>query len=49
MPPLRDRIEDILLLSNLFIEENNRSIIKAFEVSVRKLRNYWPNITGQGM
>ena len=24
MPPLRDRPEDILLLSNLFIEENNR-------------------------
>ncbi len=28
MPPLRDRAEDILLLSNLFIEENNKNYNK---------------------
>ncbi len=47
MPPLRDRPEDILLLSNLFIEENNREhakSIKGFaDESKRLMTHYgWP-------
>ncbi len=47
MPPLRDRVEDILLLSNLFIEENNKEYnknIKGFSDEAKKLmaQYYWP-------
>jgi len=47
MPPLRDRPEDILLLSNLFIEENNKEYnknIKGFSEEARKLmiQYSWP-------
>src|SRR4030066_2361341 len=47
MPPLRDRLEDILLLSNLFIEENNREYnknIKGFSDEAKKLmaQYSWP-------
>jgi DNA-binding NtrC family response regulator len=47
MPPLRDRLEDILLLSNLFIEENNREYnknIKGFSEEAKKLMTHysWP-------
>jgi DNA-binding NtrC family response regulator len=47
MPPLRDRIEDILLLSNLFIEENNREhnkSIRGFSEEAKKLlaQYHWP-------
>ena len=47
MPPLRDRPEDILLLSNLFIEENNREYnknIRGFSEEAKKLlvQYSWP-------
>ena len=45
MPPLRDRPEDILLLSNLFIEENNREHaknIKGFTEEAKKLMMQYP-------
>ena len=47
MPPLRERIEDILLLSNLFIEENNREHnknIRGFSEESKKLLSqyHWP-------
>ena len=47
MPPLRDRLEDILLLSNLFIEENNKEFnknIKGFSDEAKKLmvQYSWP-------
>ena len=47
MPPLRDRVEDILLLSNLFIEENNREHnknIRNFSEEAKKLltQYHWP-------
>ena len=47
MPPLRDRVEDILLLSNLFIEENNKEYnknIKGFNEEAKKLmiQYSWP-------
>ena len=47
MPPLRDRLEDILLLSNLFIEENNKEYnknVKAFSEDSKKLmiQYSWP-------
>lgn len=47
MPPLRDRPEDILLLSNLFIEENNKEYnknIKGFSEEAKKLlvQYSWP-------
>jgi DNA-binding NtrC family response regulator len=47
MPPLRDRVEDILLLSNLFIEEYNREHgknIRGFSDDARKLvsQYHWP-------
>jgi two-component system response regulator AtoC len=47
MPPLRDRVEDILLLSNLFIEENNKEHgkdIKGFTEEAKRLltQYYWP-------
>jgi two-component system response regulator AtoC len=47
MPPLRERVEDILLLSNLFIEENNREHgknIKGFSEEAKKLmiQYHWP-------
>ena len=47
MPPLRDRVEDILLLSNLFIEENNKEYnknIKGFSEDSKKLmvQYSWP-------
>jgi DNA-binding NtrC family response regulator len=47
MPPLRDRVEDILLLSNLFIEENNKEHgknIKGFSEEAKKLmmQYHWP-------
>jgi transcriptional regulator with PAS, ATPase and Fis domain len=47
MPPLRDRIEDILLLSNLFIEEINKEYnknIKGFSEDAKKLmiQYSWP-------
>ena len=47
MPPLRDRVEDILLLSNLFIEEYNREHgknIKGFSDDAKKLvsQYHWP-------
>jgi two-component system response regulator AtoC len=47
MPPLRDRVEDILLLSHLFVEENNREhnkTIKGFTEEGRQLltQYHWP-------
>ena len=47
MPPLRERVEDILLLSNLFIEENNREHnknLRGFSEDARKLmaQYHWP-------
>ncbi len=47
MPPLRNRPEDILLLSNLFIEENNKEYgkkIKGLTEEARKLlvQYHWP-------
>jgi two-component system, NtrC family, response regulator AtoC len=47
MPPLRDRPEDILLLSSLFIEENNREHgknIKGFTEEAKRLMTqyHWP-------
>ena len=47
MPPLRDRPEDILILSNLFAEENNREhakAIKGFTEEARRLmlQYSWP-------
>jgi len=47
MPPLRDRLEDILLLSNLFIEINNKEYsknIKGFSEEGKKLliQYSWP-------
>jgi two-component system, NtrC family, response regulator AtoC len=47
MPPLRDRLEDILLLSNLFIEEINKEYnktIKGFSEEAKKLmiQYSWP-------
>jgi len=47
MPPLRDRLEDILLLSNLFIEENNKEYnknIRGFSEDSKKLmiQYSWP-------
>jgi DNA-binding NtrC family response regulator len=47
MPPLRERVEDILLLSNLFIEENNREHnknLRGFSEDARKLmaQYQWP-------
>jgi DNA-binding NtrC family response regulator len=47
MPPLRERVEDILLLSNLFIEENNREhnkSLRGFSEDARKLmaQYHWP-------
>jgi transcriptional regulator with PAS, ATPase and Fis domain len=47
MPPLRQRVEDISLLSNLFIEENNKGYnknIKGFSEEAKKLmmQYAWP-------
>jgi two-component system response regulator AtoC len=47
MPPLRERVEDILLLSNLFIGENNREHnkdLKGFSEEARNLMTqyHWP-------
>jgi transcriptional regulator with PAS, ATPase and Fis domain len=45
MPPLRDRLEDILLLSNLFIEENNKEYkknIRGFSEEAKKLMIQYP-------
>ena len=47
MPPLRERPEDILLLSNLFIEENNREHgkeVKGFTSEARQFMTqyHWP-------
>jgi transcriptional regulator with PAS, ATPase and Fis domain len=47
MPPLRDRPEDILLLSDLFVEENNREHaknIKGFTEEAKRLMTqyHWP-------
>ena len=47
MPPLRERPEDVLVLSNLFIEENNREHgknVKAFSPEAKKLMSQygWP-------
>jgi two-component system response regulator AtoC len=47
MPPLRERVEDILLLSNLFIEENNREHnknLRGFSEEARNLmaQYHWP-------
>jgi two-component system, NtrC family, response regulator AtoC len=45
MPPLRDRPEDILELSGLFIEENNREHaknIKGFNDEARRLMTQYP-------
>jgi two-component system response regulator AtoC len=47
MPPLRERPEDILLLSNLFIEENNKEHgknTKGFSEEAKKLMTHyhWP-------
>lgn len=45
MPPLRDRLEDILLLSNLFIEENNKEYnknVQAFSEDAKKLMVQYP-------
>lgn len=47
MPPLRERPEDILVLSNLFIEENNKEHsknVKGFALEAKKLMTqyHWP-------
>jgi DNA-binding NtrC family response regulator len=47
MPPLRERPEDILLLCNLFIEENNREhgkVVKGFASGARQFMTqyHWP-------
>ena len=45
MPPLRERVEDILLLANLFIEENNKEYnknIKGFSGEAKKLLIQYP-------
>jgi two-component system, NtrC family, response regulator AtoC len=45
MPPLRDRPEDILVLSGLFFEENNREHgknIKGFNDEARRLMTQYP-------
>jgi DNA-binding NtrC family response regulator len=45
MPPLRDRLEDILLLSNLFVEENNKEYkknIRGFSEEGKKLMIQYP-------
>jgi DNA-binding NtrC family response regulator len=47
MPPLRDRVEDILLLSNLFVEENNKEHgknIRGFTEEAKRLltQYHWP-------
>jgi two-component system response regulator AtoC len=47
MPPLRERVEDILLLANLFIEENNKEYnknIKGLSEEAKKLmlQYSWP-------
>jgi DNA-binding NtrC family response regulator len=47
MPPLRERVEDILLLSTLFIEENNREHnknIRGFSEEAKKFmaQYHWP-------
>jgi DNA-binding NtrC family response regulator len=47
MPPLRERAEDILLLANLFVEENNKELGKSVtgisEAAKEYLLNYqWP-------
>lgn len=45
MPPIRDRAEDILLLSNLFIEENNKEHgknIRGFSEEAKKLMIQYP-------
>ncbi len=47
MPPLRERVEDILLLANLFIEENNKEYnknIKGFSEEAKKMmiQYTWP-------
>jgi transcriptional regulator with PAS, ATPase and Fis domain len=45
MPPLRDRLEDILLLSNLFIEENNKEYnknVRGFSEEAKKLMTQYP-------
>src|SRR4030043_1606661 len=47
MPPLRERPEDILLLCNLFIEENNREhgkVVKGFASEARHFMTqyHWP-------
>ncbi len=47
MPPLRERAEDILLLSNLFVEENNREHgknVKGISEEAKRLmvRYSWP-------
>jgi two-component system, NtrC family, response regulator AtoC len=47
MPPLRERIEDILLLSSLFVEESNREYnknIKGFSEEAKRLmiQYSWP-------
>src|SRR5512136_1036557 len=47
MPPLRERPEDVLLLSNLFIEENNREHgkdVKGFAPEARQFMTqyHWP-------
>jgi transcriptional regulator with PAS, ATPase and Fis domain len=45
MPPLRDRLEDILLLSNLFVEENNKEYkksIRGFSEEAKKLMIQYP-------
>ncbi len=47
MPPLRERAEDILLLANLFVEENNKELGKNVmgisEAAREYLLNYqWP-------
>jgi len=47
MPPLRERVEDILLLANLFIEENNKEYnknIKGLSGEAKKIliQYSWP-------
>jgi two-component system response regulator AtoC len=45
MPPLRERVEDILLLGNLFIEENNKEYnknIKGFSGEAKNLLIQYP-------
>jgi transcriptional regulator with PAS, ATPase and Fis domain len=47
MPPLRERVEDVMLLANLFIEENNKEHnknIKSFSEEAKDLMTqyHWP-------